>query len=404
MEHLNPELLFQRMSRGALRGPAEEEIRPMARCKGELENGTRCEIVAAPGRELCTRCEKRGAKLYVAPLRTHDLGKKKGRPAKKGQASEAEQELQEIVSLCPSCAGEASCGNMRVTECAAFSPQEKPVSRLTDAAQANRDEFEAEYGGGDCSCHISPPCNSCLHPGNPANQDDNDNCWTTEPVREADKLEPWARDEERTQAMLLLVGIDVSIGVLQSVTVDQIRAAEAYAAALHLQASDNDDVEIPPMPFFLKGLQKSALATCAESQTDHSVEANEAVCINSECEFFNETFDQNCAGERDGEPAIASCKNLCTELFTDAQISPQTAEDPLEAATPCAELSSPLAAVLVELPAPSPPLPDTSVVIDFPPEMFDALTSKGVGTATILELLHVLFISKEYGLVRHEAA
>ncbi len=46
---------------------------------------------------------------------------------------------------------------------------------LTPAAQAERDNFDAAYG--DCSCHLSPPCGSCTHPGNPMNQDEDEGCW-----------------------------------------------------------------------------------------------------------------------------------------------------------------------------------------------------------------------------------
>lgn len=45
---------------------------------------------------------------------------------------------------------------------------------LTPEAQADRDDFDAEDGC--CSCHISPPCGYCTHPGNPLNQED-DSCW-----------------------------------------------------------------------------------------------------------------------------------------------------------------------------------------------------------------------------------
>lgn len=49
---------------------------------------------------------------------------------------------------------------------------------LTPEAQAERDAFEAEYGiDGDCSCHLSAPCSSCLHPGNPMQQEEDDSCW-----------------------------------------------------------------------------------------------------------------------------------------------------------------------------------------------------------------------------------
>lgn len=49
--------------------------------------------------------------------------------------------------------------------------------RLTAAAQADREDFESKFGNdGNCSCHISAPCRSCTHPGNPIQQDA-DECW-----------------------------------------------------------------------------------------------------------------------------------------------------------------------------------------------------------------------------------
>ena len=51
---------------------------------------------------------------------------------------------------------------------------------LTPGAQVERDAFEAYYGtGGDCSCHMSPPCGSCTHPGNPLNQEEDPSAWVT---------------------------------------------------------------------------------------------------------------------------------------------------------------------------------------------------------------------------------
>lgn len=37
--------------------------------------------------------------------------------------------------------------------------------------------FQSLYGEIDCSCHINPPCNSCLHPGNPKNLEENPDVW-----------------------------------------------------------------------------------------------------------------------------------------------------------------------------------------------------------------------------------
>lgn len=53
-----------------------------------------------------------------------------------------------------------------------------PAEReLTPEAQAERDDFERTYDGGNCSCHLSPPCGSCMHPGNPRNQEEDESCW-----------------------------------------------------------------------------------------------------------------------------------------------------------------------------------------------------------------------------------
>lgn len=54
-----------------------------------------------------------------------------------------------------------------------------PAERvLTPEAEAEREDFEAKYGMlGNCSCHISPPCGSCIHPGNPRNQEEDETAW-----------------------------------------------------------------------------------------------------------------------------------------------------------------------------------------------------------------------------------
>jgi hypothetical protein len=52
---------------------------------------------------------------------------------------------------------------------------------LTAEAKEERAEFVSEYGrDGSCCCHISPPCSSCTHPGNPMNQEEDDSCWEPE--------------------------------------------------------------------------------------------------------------------------------------------------------------------------------------------------------------------------------
>lgn len=329
---LNPELLAQRLMRGALRGAvAIEETTPMSRCKGKLESGERCAIHAAPGKDRCMSCEARGAEFYdkivKAPpakvLRAHDLvetktKKKPGRPAKKGALSEAEQELQEATKpgLCVSCAGEGTCDGFgtgqTLTECAAYLPAEQnipenipdglPLSTLviesdgvTDtirtglpssvhaklAASVNENHFVGanEMVGTD---HAEDDLEMVDHYTAAAiAMPDPDH------IADAGKLiedeEVWVRDDARTQAILGLIGCTVSLHMLGEQPDEKIRAAEDYAVACHVQASDNDDVEIPPMPFFLKGTQtyapesqispvaatppQEAIAPCAESSS-----------------------------------------------------------------------------------------------------------------------------------------
>lgn len=52
-----------------------------------------------------------------------------------------------------------------------------PEPRLTDEAQAERDDFNAGYGNGGCTCFVSPPCGYCTHPGNPRNQAESPEDW-----------------------------------------------------------------------------------------------------------------------------------------------------------------------------------------------------------------------------------
>lgn len=57
---------------------------------------------------------------------------------------------------------------------------------LTPVAQKEREEFKRLFGrDGNCSCHISPPCPSCIHPGNPLNQGGDDEAWVE--VEEEDR-------------------------------------------------------------------------------------------------------------------------------------------------------------------------------------------------------------------------
>ena len=48
---------------------------------------------------------------------------------------------------------------------------------LTEWAEAEADDFRRVHGDGNCSCHISPPCSSCTHPGNPLCLAEDDDAW-----------------------------------------------------------------------------------------------------------------------------------------------------------------------------------------------------------------------------------
>ena len=55
---------------------------------------------------------------------------------------------------------------------------------LTQQAEDDRAEWERRYSDSGCNCHISPPCSSCVHPGNPNNQSECDECWEEVPDEE----------------------------------------------------------------------------------------------------------------------------------------------------------------------------------------------------------------------------
>ena len=59
---------------------------------------------------------------------------------------------------------------------------------LTAEAQAERDDFDREYERYGCTCCVSPPCNLCLHPGNPYNQEEDPTAWMPEAL-DLDALE-----------------------------------------------------------------------------------------------------------------------------------------------------------------------------------------------------------------------
>lgn len=60
--------------------------------------------------------------------------------------------------------------------------EREPVKRrvLTEEADNDRAEFTRTVGDQGCSCFQAAPCGFCTHPGNPRNQEEDDDCWTEE--------------------------------------------------------------------------------------------------------------------------------------------------------------------------------------------------------------------------------
>lgn len=69
---------------------------------------------------------------------------------------------------------------------------------LNEEGEALREEFESVYKDSCCYCHLCPPCNYCVHPGNPMNLAECDDLWVEVPdeVEDArDRPDMWKPDE-----------------------------------------------------------------------------------------------------------------------------------------------------------------------------------------------------------------
>ena len=81
---------------------------------------------------------------------------------------------------------------------------------LTPEAEAEREDFEAMYGMlGNCSCHISPPCGSCVHPGNPRNQEEDETARMAAGDSEGGETDAPAVDAQREEFTLLGLIADI---------------------------------------------------------------------------------------------------------------------------------------------------------------------------------------------------
>ena len=64
----------------------------------------------------------------------------------------------------------------------------------------------------------------------------------------------WVRDDQAVHDMVLLAGRHLSLTVLESLDDDTIYDVEEWAAAVHVNASDNDDVVVPSRPSVISEL------------------------------------------------------------------------------------------------------------------------------------------------------
>jgi len=66
---------------------------------------------------------------------------------------------------------------------------------LNQLGIALQDEFEADMRDSCCSCHLNPPCNYCIHPGNPNNLEETPEAWDdVEDVKESQAK--WLNDSD----------------------------------------------------------------------------------------------------------------------------------------------------------------------------------------------------------------
>jgi len=53
----------------------------------------------------------------------------------------------------------------------------RELSAVKQKLEATEREWDEMYDGGNCSCHINPPCDSCTHEGNPIGLEETDEAW-----------------------------------------------------------------------------------------------------------------------------------------------------------------------------------------------------------------------------------
>jgi hypothetical protein len=64
-------------------------------------------------------------------------------------------------------------------------------------------------------------------------------------------LPAWPRNDHATMLRLLMASVTVHETIIATWTDEQCREADVWSCSVHLSASDNDDIQVPPKPAFL---------------------------------------------------------------------------------------------------------------------------------------------------------
>jgi hypothetical protein len=79
-------------------------------------------------------------------------------------------------------------------------------------------------------------------------------------------LVAWTRDDEVTSDLLRLATIEAPVALVATWTDEQVKQADEWTGAVHLRASDNDNVIVPPRPAFLEALDADDFLEIAEAK------------------------------------------------------------------------------------------------------------------------------------------
>lgn len=195
------------------------------------------------------------------------------------------------------------------------------------------------------------------------------------------------------EAHSAVAGIAASQPAVQS-AVDHVDVSEPDPACLNCGGSvEGQDL------FCGKCVLISAARENRTAKPDHIVGAGKLIEPDEKTGLPVGTLCDTCVHADVSCPIYPVTTQACNQYSEKLEIPPVAADPPQEQTEPFATLSPALAALVV---APE-PIPETTVTLELEQDMFDELVAVGVGTDTIIELLHLLFISKEYKLARHAA-